>query len=653
MAIHNETKSNMEAAFEKAGIDNSSPDVNNGGPQPQPAYQEPQFQPGPQPQPTYQETPRKSSFSFGEGGMFGSPISHSVGSDVYLKLKDALLENYKQLIDSSTEMAILDLDNANEPALAYSCLIVAMRNKVTALNSVSIHILILEATGEPLSPIIENINGRNIEVMRVTSDALDDVLIQKAGLRAEKAFPNSIIHIVDACVVPRTFNVDDKYAVHKVALNAGLATGTELAITADNYKDLNLSEVARDSSLNINLAFTKQQLEDAVGNKMRSDLLVTFESVKNNQQNRYASVNSGDRELKISELSGFVDLIWAYEDAGNPYNAYSQYNANNPMPTQRYASRMVITNLTSSYSYTIGSLLLNLTTALSVNDDNNWIQAFRPNINASKEIDLSDIGALNIEANLYNEPKGYGTAIDTKSDGFKLEDLGRLVSDLIRPNMVMSLDIPECGPQYWYLSVFDRAANGSTAAYNAIYDSANELTNGLFANYFPYGTNIFIQDVDRIHNGYWTDKDGQHRDIRDIDHLAVCNLVGENTPQYIKDWSNTFLDKNTPLIERLDDRKKMISLLTYHTAVFTGFSTRVTFTGMFLSALSRSIKDTGVGIRTTNHTTGNDFNSRRPSASFINDAIMNGDRAFNGPASSSYQGPHGGYGPSSSNYRYR
>jgi hypothetical protein len=593
--------------------------------------------------PTVNQRPNTDArWSFHSGGLFGAPISRGVGSEVYSKLKTALTEIFKSA-QNSLEIALIDLDNINEPALVFSSIVVAIRNK-TINNGVAYHILLLESTGEKIAPIFENIGNTQVEIMRVTSDAIDDVLITKADAAVRRAFPNEQNYFfTEATVVPSTFNAEDKHQVHMLALNAGLAANTELEIHSMGFKDLDLSNVSNDSSLIVNLGFSRQQSYDAVGAPLRNDIQISFSSKKNNANNRNISVNSGDREAPVSNISAFIDLVWNPVAQQNPYNIY---NPMQPMQTQKYSANMVITNLASQMSYTPGSVLLALSTGLSLNMNENWIQAFKPTIGNSRQVDLRDIGALNIEGNLGGvDPNAFGPRINTKEDDFKLQQLGQLVGGLIRPGLMTSLDCPEYGPQSWYLSVFSAAAKGSQSAYKVIYEAAERLTGGRFSKQFPYGTQMF-STVNRIHLGTWIDKDGTKRDIRDIDHLAVCNLVGESNPQIIRDFSDTYLRVNFPEVQRLSARKRMLLSLTNESASFTGFAQRVTFSSAFTDALMKSIAETGLNVRINTPMTGSDFNDQRGVATFANNAVLIPTQSFmnTGPAfMGNFQAPNGMY----------
>lgn len=568
------------------------------------------------------------------GGIFAAPISRGLGSDFYQKFKAAMVEIFKAS-NSNVEVALIDLDTINEPALEFSSLIVALRNKGS--RGVAYHCLVLEATGEKIPAVYETMpNGSApIEIYRVTSDAVDQIYQAKVKLAVQRTFPNEQnFYYTEATVIPRSFNLEDKFALHQIALNAGLAANTELEVRNSNFRDLDLSTVTNDSTLTINLGFARTVQNNVVGEPMRSDIQVNFTARRNT--GKAHTLNTRDRDTLISSVSGYIDLVW------NPVaqTAYNAYAPNMSIPSQKYSPNFVITNLASQQSYTPGSVLLAVMTATALNMNNNWFQAFKPSMMNSKQLDLRDIGALNIEANILNE-SGYGSKIDTKAADFNLHQLGQLVSKLIRPDLLTSLDCPDSGPQQWYMSVFAAAAGGNAEAYNCIYNAAERLTGGRFSRFFAKGGAMFVNSQ-RVHLGHWTDNTGTKRDIRDIDHLAVCNLVDTNNPEVIRDFSDTFWRTSFPEAQRLSARKAMLTKLTMDSAVFTGFAQRVTFSGAFTEALMKSIYETGFSVRINTPMTGSDFNDQRGVGSFANGAIMNIGNSFMNTAPAFV----GGYQPS-------
>ena len=579
---------------------------------------QPQQQTAQQPQPgRQQQVPGNSRMSFASTGLFAAPISRGLGSEVMTKLQATLAEIYKDA-QPGVEIQIIPIDNINETALAFSLLVICMRYKAQP-DRVAYHTLIIEATGDKIQPVFENNGPRQIEITRVTGDAYDHIMTAKVFERVRAAYPNATLIETECCVVPRNFNPDDKVRVHQLALNAGLANGTFLEVTHPEFVDLNLADACTENQLVVNIQFNSSQVEDAAGEPMRSDFLINFSSQRNAVQAN-KSINSGDRQISLTEVSGFFDVVWAPLATGPAFQP--QWNQGVPPPTQKYAARAILTNLASNLSYSPASILMAIATAATLRDDNNWVQAFRPKPIIGNDVDLRDIGALNIEANLLNDPSGYGQPIDTKAESFRLENLGQLVSSLFQPGLIMSMDVPDAGPNSWFLSMFAAAAKGNTSAQSVIFESAQDLTNGEFQKYFTLGDQMFVDVDNRVHLGHWIDRNGVKRDIREIDYLAVANLIGSRDPVRCRAWSDTWTRDDYPLIQRLAERKKMIMALTSESAVITGFANRVTFSAKLMDALTQGCRDAGLVVRINTPLSSADFNTNRGVARFANDALL-------------------------------
>ena len=565
--------------------------------------------------PPAQQTPNTSFFS---GGIFAAPLGRSNGSATYAKLKADFTEIFKG-VHSNIAVSIIDLDNANFPALLYSCIVIALSKKDEPNLGVAFHILALEGTGEKIPNAGVMIGNKQIEIMRAPCDAVDDVLIKLAKDRIAIEFPNKTIHYADGCIIPASFNAADQTMVEKLAMNVALACSTELAIASPTFRDFNLSEVTKDTLL-AEISVSRQQTEDILGNPIRSDVAVRFSSKRSNAgPNKYTSVNAGDKDLVISQISGFVDLVW---NPLAPQNTFNYYPTQQNAPSQKFAARLCITDLSSEFTRTPAGILLALSTAFALRDDNNWIQVFRPSATTTKEVDRFDIGALNIEGNTMNDPSGIGERVITKSDNFTLQQLGMFVGALIQPGIMVSLDCPEVAPQSWYLNVFAAASSGSPGARRVIIDSANALTNGNFSKHFQDSSPIFVDINNRVHLGYFVDRNGVKQDIRGIDYLAVANIIGERDVAFLKDFSDTYLRTEYPIEQRLDARKKMIMAITDESAVFNGYAQRVTFSNAFLMALALAVKETGVDVRVSTPLSSSDFSNNRGVGSFSNAALM-------------------------------
>lgn len=580
-----------------------------------------------------------SAMGFHSGALFGAPISRNLGSEFYGKVKAGLAEVYKGANDA-VELAILDLDNDSEPALYFSSLIIAMRSKEHPKLGVAYHILSLEATGDRIAPQFEQMGNISVEVTRAPCDAVDEMLLTRARDRVSRAYNGAVSFFCDAAIVPADFNPEDKTAMHRLALNAAMACATELKTREPGFRDLNLAEIPTDSSLHIGMTFKRTNIQDAVGLPVRSDIQIVFSSKRNNQQ-RNGSLNSGDREVKAYEASAFVDMVWAPQTTQGANRGWG----NDPQaPKQKYAARLVITDMRSDLSYTPASMLLALLSATTVRDENNWIQVHRPMQVQPGEIDLTDIGALNIEANSEGDPSGYGTHVNTKVDSFKLTDLGQYASRLIHPGLIVSIDCPEFGASSWYTSLLISASRGRGEALRIMYEAAMTLTNGNFEKYFRPGMPMFSGPGTRIHMGTWVDRTGTKRDLREIDHIAICNLFGERQPNLMRDFSDSYLNENEPINKRLATRKRILMGATNDSAVITGFAQRLTFSREFIDALNQGVRETGLQVRVTTPLSGADFNNQRAVAGFASSAMLAPGQTFQQVGYGGFPAAGGHYG---------
>ncbi len=564
---------------------------------------------------------RQAKRNFGSIGTF-EPIGANTGSEMYNELKKQLGEVLKA---DDVEFSILDMNKEVYTNLYYSGLIIAERVKAQP-TMVTYQVLLLTGTADPIKPLMETINQSPVEITRLPSDAYDNRVRDIANQIVAKAFPNAKGVLVSCCIVPDTFNVKDPSAVRRLAHNAGTATNTELIYRSSQHQPVNLSEMDNSSGLTIALQFSNQQLHGADSEPIRSSVIADF-SFRPNVRGQDRSLNNGSANQTISQVSGFIDAVYVPVPGAAGNNPWMAQQQGMMRPTQKFMPRFVITDINSRV-LTPEMVLMAIATGFTLRDDSNWIQTFRPSSAVGKSVNLTDIGALNIDGNILNDQTGYGARIDTTVQTFTLGELGQLVATMFRPELAISLDVPDAGPQSWYTDLFVAASRGDNGAYNVIYNAANALTGGRFERHFGIGQAMFTDIGNRVHLGHWTDRSGEKRDIRDFDHLAVCNLIGELNPSLIREWSDTWVRTQVPAPLRLAARKKMISSLSGETAVFTSWAERLTFTAAFINALSMAIKETGLPVNITTPLASSDFNNQRGVASWANEAGLAMGQSF-------------------------
>ncbi|SAK59635.1 hypothetical protein AWB81_01872 [Caballeronia arationis] len=544
------------------------------------------------------------------GSLSRAAMGRNPQSEVITKLSKALEVAFAG-IDKSYEVTLIPIDYNNTKSLVKSVIVVAMRDLVNKETGVACHTLILEGSSEPLQVGYQMINNQNVEILRVSGDYNNKTLSDEVLSAVARTFAGMPIWPVDACVVPRDFNVEDPTLVHELAANAATACQTELEVRQPGgFQDVDLGTVEHENSLTVQPTFGNGQSRDMVGAPVRSDIVIDFRA---GGQEIPGQQGETQRVKQISRISGYMDLLWApTEQQTQRFDPWVQQTAQASSPDEfkRYRPRFVMTDLESVQLLTIPAQLLALVTAFTLAENNAWVEAFRPApMNNSAEVDWKDIGAIGIEANFEKNQNGFGSRVDTKSDAFQRvqgqagDHLLRLVGSVITPKLLLSLDVPECGPQTWFNGIFAAAAelNGNNwqKANEIIIRAANVLTHGNFSRYFQAGARVASDEFNRIHLGWYVDRHGVKRDLRDVDYLAVLNMVGDRDPEVAREWSDSFARTNLDLQVRLAKRKQIIEgVLGKNNVEFTGFARRVTFEPAFIVALLNACKDTGLSVRT-------------------------------------------------------
>lgn len=587
-----------------------------------------------QPQQQTQSTGDRNRFwSFHQQNVVNSPVSAGVGGEYFTKLRTAFIEIYKDIAEG-VEVSILSLNRQNFPALKFSALVVACRMPDVNNSAVAFHTLLLEATGEKLGSVFRQIDNQNISINRVTGDAYDDVLYKTAFDCVQAEYPNCNIYSADAMVIPSHIDAAKKEIVENIARNAALACVSVINQATDNFGQLNLSYMDRDCRFVIDVAFGNHQVYDVCGNPQRSSVLINYSSQKKNagQIGGFDTVNVPDSVARICELSGFVNPIWAPVDPQGGFG-FSNYNPNVPRPTQKFAAEFVITSVRTDYATSPAAVLLAISSCLALVDNDAWIQSFLPKQSTSyrsggDKVDITDIGALNITANIGNQTDkgGFGSPVDIASMKGDLSDISKYVVSIFRPGVVISVDCPEAGPQSWYMTPFAAAASGDQNAYNMIYAAAMELTNGQFERFFKHGDAMFTNIV-RVPLGHYVVGE-QVQDLRNIDYTAVANLFANN-PAAIHEYSNTFVERpGVSAVRNLAIREGILRDALNQQVTIDGYAARVSCSDNFIRAISAAIAECNLPVTVNTPLNADQLRNGTPSPSFVNQSLAHNTHTF-------------------------
>lgn len=591
MAISDNTKvNNLQSTLNTAGIDTAAPVMNQA-----------------------QATTQHAPLSFSNMG-YGFGLTRSKTDEALNKALSVFKEDIKKQIeerklDPVFEVNLLALDATKGTGVRFSGIIVATTHKEIR-DAVAIHTVVVEGSSDPIMPKIENARGVQYEVQITAGETIDRDYMAEVMKVVEKAYPGFRVINADAQVLNRDFEYEDKNLVRSFVQNIILPTTTNLITSTGNFPELNLGRIERDSTLGVQRSFNEGQTLDYSGNPVRTDIKVTMTS-HTGQKNSNGSLNGQERTRVLGVAGGYIDTVWSDEQVNQ---AMPQLMG----PKPKFKARLIMTTLENQAMQTIPSQLLALSASMLLREGNNWFGYFTPRRLAAgaHRVDKRDVGALNIEGNIGNDPSGFDKMIDTKDAAFDGIALQRLIMSLFVPGMYFSLRVSDAGADTWYNSVFKAAADGNPNAINAILAGANTLTNGNFQKFYTSGASPVLKNEDRVHMGYYIDANGVKCDLADIDYLAIMNLVGRNDPTVGAAWSNTFYGTNEPLNVRLAARWKMIQDVVGGTAVLTGYGRLVTFTTEFIDALGKAVAATGLTIRQIGTNDGTMF-QQRAGASFL------------------------------------
>jgi hypothetical protein len=173
------------------------------------------------------------------------------------------------------------------------------------------------------------------------------------------------------------------------------------------------------------------------------------------------------------------------------------------------------------------------------------------------------------------------------------------------------------------------SATGASNAYDIVYYGAASLLGQSFIEIFKHGSPIF-SDSSLIYNGTFTDVNGEVKDLREIDYLAVANLCASNERyQYIRDYTDTIYQTHLDANVRAYQRRKIVDQLTRNSAVFDTAINRLTFSAAFLAAMRDAVRFNNISVDVRSPYKDGDFNRMRASAHYKDRAVLSAGASFN------------------------
>lgn len=516
-------------------------------------------------------------------------------SIIFQGLKDRIAKTMNE--QQKADFRLLVLDN-NATPVTYSSILVCYKEAVGGQNHIAVYSLIVESSGGPLESSTLNLNGAQVEVDVVPGDiylhksywsVLEKFVIDSYGI-------NALVHDGGCVIVNRETEEFTEQRFNRLLHNATQAVYTIMDSRLGSVEEpFTLGEVGANDQMIARVDFTRQHEENIVGLPVRGDIVVGMSA-----QTQTDAQFGLQQSRQLTRVTAYVDLMYQPAAAGFAQNQMQMGGMfqQQPVATQMYQPRLVMTSIdTMTDAVTMELQLLALSTALGLNRNMHWSGTFRTHKGKGNDVDLKDLGALGYEINLTGDPQAKPDRLDTRSAEFGDGEMRQLINMLIAPKLIYTLDIEEAGELSWIHQTFIAAANGNEDARLAILQAANNLTMGHFQTLFNAAAPVCYDDQDRIHLGYYYDREGNRRDLRELDYVAILNLAGKTNPKLVEAWEDTHRNTNIALEVRLDQRKAILRQLISGDIVIKGFARRVSFDNAFLDALSAAIVKSGLNVR--------------------------------------------------------
>lgn len=478
---------------------------------------------------------------------------------------------------------------------------------------VAAHVLMVERTGNYPEKLVENYNGVRYDILRTPGEALDTKYMEQtiqSVVNALKVPADSVV-VADGTLVPNEFDTDSDAQVAELINNTLNATHVEIATRVYDYKGNDIPSILKQyptGKFVINMHFNSDESVylDQTGMPVRQDVCVALSFKTNSSNNSNRSINQGDDSIEIVRTYGYIDF---------EYSGPTMING--MMSTQKFLPNFIITHVDApTVAPTPDLVMMAVASVMSMSEDMAWMQAFRPTAARKNEVDFKDIGALNIEGNIEQNPTGYGKKYDTKSKQPNEMELNKLIQTLVRPVMLISIDIPKAGPETWFTSVFQAiGSKGNQVALRRVNDFMTNATGGA---YVPGNEPMFDPTVNKIHGGFYKAKDG-YRDLRVLScYLAVANHVNDTNqqPAVLTQYSNSLYSNSVPTVLRAATRRTYIDEMSNRSAQVKQMYERMTFNGQFLTGWVNTLRMVGFTPVFSNSGTVNDMFIKRATANF-------------------------------------
>lgn len=507
-----------------------------------------------------------------------------------------LQESRRQALESQAlqddfELIRFDRD-ANRVGLP--SILVTKTVKVKGVVYAVVRTLLLEAEGIRLQPRVEQFGAQRVELPTRAQDVFNDTYWNRITDFIRRSKGTSDMPVLDAgpLVVPADFDFKDDMDVTRILISS-VNRCDDIVARLMGEEPFAIEHFKRqEERLTARIDFTGEPIHNVVGHPVRADVVVTMNrAVPQFQQEE----DFYERETSFNSVAGFVNL----EYAPAPQNQQVQWGQPQ-QETQLFTPSFVITDVSQAdwiQAQTPELYLLAISNAYRVTAGTAWVRSFLPQVGKGG-VDTRDIGALGYMTQA-------GQKIETKSDSFTDEDFVKLMTALVRPNPSFLLDVDPVGDHASIENYFvDAAFEGphQQKANQKLIQAADNLTGGRFSQHFnSRESQLVIPYGQEIHTGYYIGEDGEKRDIRDLDVLAMLNLCKGNVSDFME-WYRTLCDTSMPAAMRLQQRERFERQFLDKGLKITGRAIRLLLAPAFIEALDAATREAGLHVDLENVT---------------------------------------------------
>lgn len=511
---------------------------------------------------------------------------------------------FKEVAASATRYQGLQILNW-QPGAVPTNGIVAFK---TSGSACAFAVLLIEATGR-LEKTIEIEQGHDRIVKTLTTgdvytsgpEAVDYTM---SFLNEHLSQQGEQIQYVDAgCVViPATISVSEVERLGALLNKVNAAIDGKLELfTGGNFHKRITPELfqAKDSAVETSLRFGNETLCGVDDTLAFTQWRCDVRSVEKGGQKQNSVWNTGD-VLELGKVGGFIDLVWE-EPVQQASTGWGKSRRREDDDLACYHAQIIASTMSNPFGGNRLELqLLHLANMYNIIEGEKWTNCFSPKFGDNASDKLHDLSGIQWEAPALEADRGN---VDFYAADLEESDRLDLIQENFHRDPIISLDIPEVGPDTWLMDAFAvLAENDDQAAEVAIIDAADVLTNGIFSQMWDANNEAILSPmVDRVHLGTWTDAEGRARDLREINYLAMLN-IGDGTEvgmQTLYDFAATYADlANVSVEKRLEQRLAIMRSAGFSDIEVTGYATRVTFNINFLATLATAMHNAGINLET-------------------------------------------------------